>query len=70
MINADASGSTIEITPTGSFTNYGTVAVSGGENATIENGIVSGTQPNVTNKAGGIISVAAGSSRSRQALHQ
>ncbi len=63
QINADASGGTIEITPTGSFTNYGTVAVSGGETATIENGIVSATQPeDVTNELGGVISVATGSS--------
>ena len=55
-INADTTGGTIEITPTGSFTNYGTVAVSNGENAQIENGFVFTTQPEtVTNEAAGVI---------------
>ena len=64
QINADASGGTLDIIPTGSFTNYGTVAVSNGENATIGSGFVSDTQPgSATNELAGIISVSgAGSS--------
>ncbi len=63
QIDADLSGGTLDIIPTGSFTNYGTVAVSNGENATIENGSISSSQPeDITNELGGVISVAAGSS--------
>ena len=58
QINADASDGTLVITPTGSFTNYGTVTVSNGASAQIENGIQFGTQPEiVTNEADGVISV-------------
>ena len=57
-INADQAGATLDIIPTGSFTNFGTVAVSGGQTAQIENGIFSATQPeDVTNETGGVISV-------------
>ena len=66
QINADSSGGTLDIIPTGSFTNYGTVAVSNGENATIGNGSVSDTQPgSAINEPAGVISVSgAGSSLS------
>jgi large repetitive protein len=65
-INANQPGATLDIIPTGAFTNFGTVAVSGGQTAEIENGIFSATQPEaVTNEAGGNISVSgAGSSLS------
>jgi hypothetical protein len=57
-INANQSGATLDIIPTGWFTNFGTVAVSGGQTAQIENGFFSATQPEgVTNEAGGVISV-------------
>ena len=57
-INADQPGATLDIIPTGAFTNFGTVAASGGQTAQIENGFFSATQPEaVTNEAGGVISV-------------
>ena len=57
-INANASGATLDIIPTGSFTNFGTVAVSGGETAQIENGIFSASQPEgAANETTGVISV-------------
>ena len=63
QINADANGGTLDIIPTGWFKNYGTVAVSNGEDATIGNGFVNDTQPGgATNEAGGMITVATGSS--------
>ncbi len=58
QINGDASGGTLDIIPTDWFTNYGTVAVSNGEDATIGNGFVSDIQPGgATNEASGVISV-------------
>lgn len=57
QINADTHGGTLEIIPTELLTNYGAIAVSNGENATIENGTEA-----VANDTGGVISVDTGSS--------
>ena len=70
-INANASGATLDIIPTGSFTNFGTVAVSGGETAQIENGIFSANQPEgAANETTGVILVdGVGSSLSIELQH-
>jgi hypothetical protein len=62
-IDGEASAGVIDIVPTDSFVNYGTVAISNGETATIGAGFVNATEPGLAaNEAGGVISVAAGSS--------
>lgn len=63
QITADTDGGTLDIIPTVSFQNYGTVDVENGETATIGNGYNGADQPgNVSNETGGVISVASGSS--------